>query len=211
MSVTITFPTCVGADNKKRSGAISILDHTRVRDARSFFSSVVVTRIAVSVWLQKGYGILYLVGPYPNTVPLPNSVSDVLAVPHAKMLATSDQSDTIHTWDLPVVPLEYDLGVVPIRSGHPDIWFGLATKTGSGKSGTCIVIRAEVTIECSGQSFGLWSAPVTQFDLGVEGLEAARPFHVQGSLELDPRDSDNQRDVSDEHDYAPSASRVPGA
>jgi hypothetical protein len=167
MSFPVTFVAVFCSDNTKRAGAIAVVDLPRIRELRSIFSSVVLGKVDIQVWLQKSFGRIYVVGPYPNTMALPTTAEEVLSVPHARMLATNGETDVIHSFQLPVVPLEYDLSVVPIRSGHPDIWFGLGSSLGSGAQGTSLVIRAEITVECSGHSFGLTISPVTGFDLGI--------------------------------------------
>jgi hypothetical protein len=196
MSHTVVFPVVVAAKNTVRSGAVSLVDQQRVRDAKSFFSSVVVKSVRVQVWLQKAFGRVYLVGPYPNTHPLPASASEVLAVPHARLLATHDQTDTIHEFELPVVPLEYDLAVVPVRYGHPDVWFGNGSSLGSGVQGNCIMIRLEVTLECSGVSFGLFQVPVTGFDIRLGAVDgnatfAARVAHLIEEAQDDDTEPDS--------------------
>jgi hypothetical protein len=185
---SVQFIAVLGVDNTKRAGAISLVSHPRVLEARSFFSSVVLTSVLCQVWMQQAAGKIYVVGPYPSTAALPTTVSEVLAVPHATMLASNAETDIIHTFDLKFPSLELDLATVPIRSGHPDIWFGLGSEPGQGTNGTSFVIRAVVTVDCSGESFGLVPNPVQKFSLGIVDKKRNTGFILKNIEDVEPGD-----------------------
>jgi len=164
MSFITSFPAVSpGITNKQRAGALTLYNHPRVLELRSIFSSVVVTEVVIQVWIQKQFGRAWKVGLIPSNIPLPTDQTGTCMVPHAHLCAANDTMDIVHTFNGKLIAMECDLAVLPTRSGHPEIWFGITTATGSGANKECFQIYADVTVECSGQSFGMSTRSLSSF------------------------------------------------
>jgi len=144
-----------------------IRSHDEIAKLRSLFGSVIVSQVVVDLVLWKGDHTVSI-ALAPDTVAKPTTREEVVAFPHAHVVRADDTTGTNHrfTFTSANVPgIEWDLGAEVVRNGHPvPVVMQWRRPSVSAEQNFQICQgRVEVTLRCSGASFGVAPSATGRF------------------------------------------------
>lgn len=146
--------------------ALPICDFAKVRTLRSLFASVEITKVAAEVRQNcmigdeegdlsaRGHIYISLIPSSSNSDALSGSApSVILAVPNKMVFPLDTASQSVRTYDFPLLGYELDVAQDPRRGAAPVVWVGNTGVSAKGKSQlTICTVTWRVTISCSGDT-----------------------------------------------------------